>query len=237
MSGSGGDHLTASDGAIARRNPGGRLTLGDCFRAFLSRPSPWIIGAALATAGAARVAAGHWSWRDPLIAVALVAAQPFTEWAIHVYLLHSRPIRIGGRRFDLPAAREHREHHETPADLDGVLIPTPVILVAVALIALVALGAGYALNPLIGGDRVAGTLTGIVAAYAILGGLRVVPLPDPLALRAARAPLLDRAPLAPPAPLQERALLVRRHLEPGRPRDRHRIRTPATCRARPRHGT
>jgi sterol desaturase/sphingolipid hydroxylase (fatty acid hydroxylase superfamily) len=105
-----------------------------------------------------------------LIALALLAAQPFTEWLIHVYVLHSRPVRVAGRRFDLPAAREHREHHATPADLDGVLIPTPVVAAAVPLIALVALGLGFLVNPLLGGDRVAGTLTGVVAAYAILAG-------------------------------------------------------------------
>jgi hypothetical protein len=168
MSGPDGDHLTAPAGAIARRDPGGRLTLLDCLRAFLSHLSPWIIGTALAAAVAARVSAGHWDWRDPVIALALVAAQPFSEWVIHVYLLHSRPVRIAGRRVDLPAAREHREHHATPADLDGVLIPTPVIVLLVPLVALAAFGLGFALNPLLGGDRVAGTLTGIVTAYAIL---------------------------------------------------------------------
>jgi sterol desaturase/sphingolipid hydroxylase (fatty acid hydroxylase superfamily) len=170
VSGLGGDHLTAPEEAVARRNPGGRLTLADCARAFLGHLSPWVIATALAAAVAARLAAGHWSWRDPVIALALVAAQPFTEWVIHVYLLHSRPVRIAGRRFDLPAAREHRDHHGAPADLDGVLIPTPVVVGSIPLIAVAALGIGYALNPLIGGDRLAGTLTGIVTAYAILAG-------------------------------------------------------------------
>ncbi len=86
----GGDHLTAPEGAIARRHPGGRLTLADCFRAFLGHVSPWVIAAALLAALVARVTAGHWSWRDPVIAIALVAAEPFTEWVIHVYVLHSR---------------------------------------------------------------------------------------------------------------------------------------------------
>jgi hypothetical protein len=165
----GRDHLTASADAIPRRRPEGRLTLADCLRAFARRPSPWIIAAALTVAVVARVAAGDWSWRDPMIAAGLIALQPFTEWALHFYVLHSKPIRIGGRRFDLPAAREHRDHHEAPAELDGVLIPTPVIVGSIPLIALIAWGAGFALNPLLGGDRVAGTLTGIVAAYAILG--------------------------------------------------------------------
>jgi hypothetical protein len=170
VSAPGADRLTAPDGVIPRRRPGRRLTLGDCFRAFARNTSPRVIAVALAAALAARLAAGHWSWRDPVIALALIAAQPFTEWAIHVYVLHSRPVRIGPRRFDLPAAREHRDHHEAPADLDGVLVPTYVIVGGIFLIALAAFGIGFALNPLIGGDRVAGTLTGILAAYAILAG-------------------------------------------------------------------
>jgi hypothetical protein len=169
VGGSGRDHRTAPTDAIARRDPDGRLTLGDCAREFAGRLSPRIIGAALIAAVAARVIAGDWSWRDPAIAAGLIALQPFTEWALHFYVLHSKPIRIGARRFDLPAAREHRDHHEAPADLDGVLIPTPVIAGSIPLIALIAWGAGFALNPLVGGDRIAGTLTGIVAAYAILG--------------------------------------------------------------------
>jgi hypothetical protein len=170
VSGPGGDHLTAPADAIARRDPGGRLTLGDCFRAFAKHLSPWLIGAALAVALALRIAAGHWSWRDAVIPLALLAAEPFTEWLIHVYVLHSRPVKIGGRRFDLPAAREHREHHGAPADLDGVLVPTYVVVGGILLIALAAVGIGYAVNPLIGGDQTAGTLTGILAAYAILAG-------------------------------------------------------------------
>ena len=78
--------------------------------------------------------------------------------------------RSGAAAWQLPAAREHREHHSAPADLDGVLVPTPVVCGAIVLIAATAVGLGFAINPLIGGDQVAGTLTGIVAAYAILAG-------------------------------------------------------------------
>ena len=170
VSGKAGDHLTASDDVIAKRDPDGRLTLADCFRSFVTRRTPPIIGSALAIALAARISVGNWSWRDPLIALVLVAAEPFVEWFLHVVVLHSRPLRIGKRRVEIPSAREHRKHHEAPADLDGVLVTTSVLLVFIPLIALVAFGIGHALNPLLGGDRTAQTLTGITAAYVILMG-------------------------------------------------------------------
>src|SRR4051812_21953927 len=137
------DRLTAPAGSIPRRGPGGRLTLADCFRDFMRRPSPRIVALALVAVLAARLVAGHWSWRDALIAGVLVALQPFTEWVIHVYLPPSRPVRIGGRHFDLPAAKEHRDHHESPADLDGVLIPRVVIVIVLALVVAVAFGLGF----------------------------------------------------------------------------------------------
>jgi hypothetical protein len=40
-----------------------------------------------------------------------------------------KPVRFRGRRHDLLAAREHRAHHEAPAELDGVLIPTYAVLI------------------------------------------------------------------------------------------------------------
>lgn len=154
---------------MRRRRPEGRLTLGDCLRTFLAYPSPWIIAAAVGAVLAARIAVGHWSWRDPVIVAALVAAQPFTEWVIHVYLLHSKPIRIGRLAVNLPAAQEHREHHAAPAELHRVLIPMSVIAMTLPFFALAAFGVGFAVHPLLGGDRLAGTLTGILAAYVILG--------------------------------------------------------------------
>jgi hypothetical protein len=168
VGGSGSDSLTAPRGTIPQRRPGGRLTLADCFREFWSRRGPQLIGLGLVAALALRLVVGSWSWRDLAIPAVLIAAEPFTEWVIHVYLLHSKPVRVRGRRFDLPAAREHRWHHRHPADLNGVLIPAPIIAVLLPLVALVAVGLGFALNPLIGGERWAGTLTGIVAAYSVL---------------------------------------------------------------------
>jgi hypothetical protein len=162
------DPLSADPDAIPRSGPG-PLRVADCARAFVRYASPKLIAAALLLALAARIVAGHWSWRDVVIPAGLVALEPFTEWVIHVYLLHAKPLRIGGRRYDLLAAREHREHHLAPAELDGVLIPTYAVLIFLPLIALTVFGLSFPAHALLGGDRVAGVAIGVLSSYAILG--------------------------------------------------------------------
>ena len=126
MASIGGDPLTASAVSIGGR-PGEPLTLLDCARAFARFRSPQVLGAALVAILAARVAVGGWSWMDLAVAALLVASQPFTEWLIHVGLLHSRPRRLGPLTIDLPTARLHRWHHREPTVLEAVLIPGSLI--------------------------------------------------------------------------------------------------------------
>src|SRR3954452_2463251 len=52
----------------------------------------------------------------------MVVIYPFGEWAIHVYLLHAKPLRIRDRKVETMAARAHRAHHQEPNDLDMVLL-------------------------------------------------------------------------------------------------------------------
>jgi len=144
------------------------VTLSDCFRAFVRRPSPKYLAAAVVAALAVRLGLGHFSWRDAAIPFALVALEPLTEWLIHVYLLHARPVRILGRSYDLLTAREHREHHRAPDDLDGVLLPVYGVLIFLAMIAVTAWALSFPLHAVLGGDRLAGTATGVLAAYAVL---------------------------------------------------------------------
>jgi hypothetical protein len=162
------DPLTAQADAIPRRNAGAPLRLGDVARAFARHGSPKLIVTAFAAALAARLTLGNYSWRDAVIPLALIACEPLTEWVIHVYLLHARPIRIGRRRYDLLAAREHRAHHAAPAELDGVLVPTYALLLFVPAIAAVLYGLSFALHLLLGGDRVAWWLSGLLVGYSIL---------------------------------------------------------------------
>jgi sterol desaturase/sphingolipid hydroxylase (fatty acid hydroxylase superfamily) len=116
------DPLTASAVSVSGR-PDGTVTLLDCARAFVRFRSPQVLLAFLFLFGTARVAVGGWSWMDLAAGGGLIAFQPFTEWLIHVTLLHSRPRRLGRLEIDLPTARYHRWHHREPRLLEAVLIP------------------------------------------------------------------------------------------------------------------
>jgi hypothetical protein len=93
-------------------------TLKDAARLFARHASPRILLAASAIVVAARIAIGGWSLTDAIVAAVIVAAQPFTEWLIHVYILHVQP---GGgwltTAFDKAAGIAHRLHHQDPYDL------------------------------------------------------------------------------------------------------------------------
>jgi hypothetical protein len=161
------DRLTAPPDAIPRREPG-RLSLADCWRAFLRRRTPPLLAAAIVAAAALRVAFGNYDWRDPVIALGVVAFTPLAEWAIHVYLLHAKPFHFRGRRVELLAAREHRAHHEAPAELDGVLIPVYAVLIFLPLIALTVWALSFPLHLVFGGDRIAHAATGLLVSYGVL---------------------------------------------------------------------
>ncbi len=126
-----------------------------------------ILGA-IALLAALRVAIGDPSWRDAVAAAAMLVVYPFGEWAIHVYLLHMRPVRIAGRRFEPPAAREHREHHERPNDLYMLLLApkelAQLLLLAVPLtVAVGALIVGLVAGPVPLGALVSAAIAGYVA--------------------------------------------------------------------------
>jgi hypothetical protein len=162
------DPLTAEPDAVPRRSARGPLRLSDVGRAFARHQSPKLIASGLGAALAARLAIGHWSWRDVVIPLALIAFEPLTEWVIHVYLLHARPIRIGGRGYDLLAAREHRAHHAAPGELGGVLVPTYALLLFLPAIAAILFALSFPIHLLVGGNRVAWWLSGLLGGYSIL---------------------------------------------------------------------
>src|SRR5689334_9461022 len=108
--------MTATEAAVRRERQVVRVkTLKDAARLFLKHTSPRILLVASAAVIAARIAVGGWSVTDAIVAGIIVAAQPFTEWLIHVYILHVQP---GTGRlndaFDKAAGIAHRLHHQDP---------------------------------------------------------------------------------------------------------------------------
>ncbi len=162
-----GDGLTAPAGAVPRRDPS-VLTLGDCARAFARRPSPPVLLGAVVAAALLRLALGAFGWRDLVVVLGVVAITPPVEWLIHVLLLHARPLRVRGRRIELLAAREHRAHHESPAELDGVLLPRYAVAIFVAQIALISWLVSFPVHVVLGGDRLAGAATGLLISLIVL---------------------------------------------------------------------
>lgn len=121
-------------GAGTRRRS---ISLRDAAAEFWRWPSPWIITALLVPAAIARLALGGFRRTDLVLAVAMFAAQPFVEWVVHILVLHMRPKRILGWRYDPLVSRKHREHHADPRDTELVFIPWPVLLQLVVLTLLV----------------------------------------------------------------------------------------------------
>jgi sterol desaturase/sphingolipid hydroxylase (fatty acid hydroxylase superfamily) len=161
------DHLTAAAEAVQTRGKG-VVTLVDCARAFWRQPSPPYLFGAVALALALRIAQGSWSWRDIVMAAGLLAVTPFVEWTIHVYLLHSPPFTVLGRRVEVITAREHRAHHKRPGVLEGVLIPVYGVLVFLPMIAFVDWAMSFPVALVLGGPRLAYATTGMLTGFAIL---------------------------------------------------------------------
>ena len=98
-------------------------TLPEAVRVFLRHASPWILIVGSTGYLVALSTYGHWAWGQLVVVGALLAAQPFVEWLIHVYVLHAKPRRLGGRTLDSAQARKHRAHHADPRNLDILFIP------------------------------------------------------------------------------------------------------------------
>ncbi|WP_327151787.1 sterol desaturase family protein [Nocardia sp. NBC_01329] len=119
------ERLAAEEAKAARRK---QETLADVFRSFLHAPSAWVITVLLIAAVTARIPVGDWQLTDALVPVLMVAAFPFTEWVIHVCVLHWRPRTLGRWRIDSLLARKHREHHADPRIRQLVFIPWQTFL-------------------------------------------------------------------------------------------------------------
>lgn len=112
---------------------------------FVQTPTAVLLILAVLAALSWRTAAGPVRWSDAMVIAALAALRPFAEWTVHKLVLHGRPRRWRGLRFDPLAARAHRAHHAAPRDPRHVLTPP---LVVVELIAVIGLGAVWLPRPI-----------------------------------------------------------------------------------------
>jgi len=136
--------MSNSTARTARRG----FTLSDARREFWSHPSPWMIGATLAAAVTIRIVVGDWQITDALVPVVMLAAFPFFEWMIHVFILHWRTRHVGPLTIDPLLSRMHREHHADPRNVPLIFIPWKALLwvlplaVGIALLAFPRIGLG-----------------------------------------------------------------------------------------------
>ncbi len=100
---------------------------------FARKPSPIIIATTFVTATVAKLVIGGWGWWDLAIPAGIIALEPFTEWVIHVRVLHRRPTKLGRFTIDPVTARKHREHHRNPKDLRIVMVPFQALFPALGL--------------------------------------------------------------------------------------------------------
>jgi sterol desaturase/sphingolipid hydroxylase (fatty acid hydroxylase superfamily) len=146
---------TAVAGSVRRPAPPG---LRASLRQFTTYPSARWLAGMVAGSLAARVALGGFAPRDAVIVAAFVAAQPFTEWLIHVYVLHRTVPERPESRLDFGIARSHQRHHRQPRDPRFTFIALPALKVFAALdVVLLVLAWRYS----------AGIATGLVVANAL----------------------------------------------------------------------
>jgi hypothetical protein len=146
-------------------------TLGDAAREFARRHSPWMIAGAVLALVAVRVLIDEpLTWRDAVAVAAMLVIYPFGEWAIHVYLLHAKPIAIRGRRFELPTTRDHRYHHRHPNNLFTLLL-SPKELAELLLLAvpLVVVLLGVVVGLIAGTVPIGPLVSAAIAGYALVG--------------------------------------------------------------------
>jgi Fatty acid hydroxylase superfamily len=104
------------------------LTLRGAAGIFLGTFSARLLIPVVVGVGALRVSLGGWRWWDLGIAGIILAAQPFTEWVIHVTVLHMKPRKLGRLTIDPLGARRHRGHHADPKVLRLVLVPRQIMV-------------------------------------------------------------------------------------------------------------
>jgi hypothetical protein len=144
-------------------------TLDHAWREFRAKPSPRVLAVGIVVALVVRAVYGDFHWEDLAVIGAILAIYPFSEWAIHVYLLHMPPFQFRGRSVYLTTAKSHWAHHKEPRDL-GMILLAPGEVAALLLLAAPAT-TGLVLLPLslvldVSWGMV---LTGVLTGYLLIG--------------------------------------------------------------------
>ena len=134
-------------GSVQRQSDGMTLaaasspaTIREALPIFLRHGSPFILVVAVLIASIVRWRLGGWSLLDFVPALAILGVWPIQEWLIHVFILHFRPFRLGGRTFDFLVPRKHREHHREPWNYEILFIPMHSYLYSIPLLVLLWVG-------------------------------------------------------------------------------------------------
>lgn len=123
--------MTSSSQTIGTPSSAATTTLRREATFFFRQVTPRIITPLLLLSVIVRASIPGWAWTDALAVGVLVAAQPFVEWLIHVYILHWKPKQVMGRTIDPLVARKHREHHADPKRTEWIFVPLPVLAKAI----------------------------------------------------------------------------------------------------------
>jgi sterol desaturase/sphingolipid hydroxylase (fatty acid hydroxylase superfamily) len=145
-------------------------TLAGAAREFAKRHSPWMILGAIAALVVVRALIGDFGWRDVVAVAAMAIVYPFGEWAIHVYLLHAKPIELRGRRYELPTTRDHRYHHRHPNNLMTLLLDAQELAELLLLaVPVVVIAGGLAVGLVAGTVPVGALVSAAIAGYVLVG--------------------------------------------------------------------
>lgn len=125
---------------MSRAGPDCPKTLGEVFARFVRYPSPRLLLALAPAAVLGRLALGELGPWDVAPALGVLLAWPALEWLIHVFVLHFRPLRLGGRTWDPKVSAKHRAHHAAPWRADLVFVPVHTYVFTVPLLVLGWLG-------------------------------------------------------------------------------------------------
>jgi hypothetical protein len=136
-------------------------TPGEAWRVFSRKRAPRLLFTAVTLALIVRFAVRAFSWRDAVAVAAMLVIYPFGEWAIHVYLLHSK--------LDIVTTRSHMEHHADPHDLNLINFGPGEALAILLVAAPLVVGVSVALvAPLPGALSAGPFITELATAYVLI---------------------------------------------------------------------